>query len=202
MSTSAVALSKRTMLPSSTSVRSVTDHQGVSVALVPVDEAVLEQLVAAATSDADPDEVTPPVTTGEAWEPARIEWLRAFHRDRRSGLDGSLGETTWAVVMDAHVVGSARLKLTGEPGVLEIGMWLTRRARGHGVGRSAMFPLLQRAAASGAVRVRAETTEANVAALHVLRRVGFTLTAAETHGCVRALIVLDSSGIVAAGPGL
>jgi RimJ/RimL family protein N-acetyltransferase len=175
----------------------VTDQERASVALVAIDEAVLERLVHAATTDADAGEVTPPIGAGNEWESVRVEWVREFHRDRRAGLEGPAGEATWAVVKDARVVGSVRLKRTDEAGVLETGVWLTRGARGHGVGRAAMLAVLQLAAACGAVSVRAETTEANVAALHVLRRLGFALAPAETQGCVRAVMVLGSSGVVA-----
>lgn len=60
--------------------------------LVPVDDAVLEQLVDAAVSDAAADDVTPPLTPGPAWSAERVAWLRAFHRS---------GERTWAVVVEA-----------------------------------------------------------------------------------------------------
>src|SRR3712207_8457184 len=40
------------------------------------------------------------VTPGPDWSPARVAWLLAFHRDRRPGLDGELGEATWAVVVE------------------------------------------------------------------------------------------------------
>lgn len=78
--------------------------------LVAVDETVLEKLVHAATTDAAADEVTPPLTPGSDWTPARVAWLRSFHRDRRAGLASSAAEATWAVVVDERVVGSVRLK--------------------------------------------------------------------------------------------
>ncbi len=73
-----------------------------SVALVAVDEAVLARLVHAATTDAEADEVTPAVTPGGSWTPARVAWLRDFHRVCRAGLSGPAGEASWAVVVDEY----------------------------------------------------------------------------------------------------
>lgn len=160
--------------------------------LVAVDDPILEQLVHAATSDASADEVTPPATPGGTWTAARVRWLRDFHRDRRAGLDGAAREATWAVVVDDDVVGSVRLKRTDEPDVLETGIWLTRRARGRGLGRAVMAAVLQQAVALGAGRVRADTAAGNDAAVAVLTRLGFTLTAADDSQDVHALISLPA----------
>jgi hypothetical protein len=99
------------------------------IELVPVEVDALARLVAAAISDAAPDEVTAPMA-GDHWGPERIEWLNRFHRDRRPGLDGPLGEATWAVSLDGSVVGAVRLERTAERAVLETGIWLTRSAGG------------------------------------------------------------------------
>ena len=147
-----------------------------AVELLPVDETVLSQLVGAALSGADPDEVTPPIA-GPRWGPERIEWLRRFHRDRRPGLDGPLGEATWAVAVGGEVVGGTRLKRTADPDVLETGIWLARSARGQGVGRTAIAAVLERARASGARAVRADTGRENASALYVLQRLGFRTVA-------------------------
>jgi RimJ/RimL family protein N-acetyltransferase len=142
------------------------------VELLDVDETVLSRLVGAAVSDAEPDEVTPPMA-GPRWGPERIEWLRRLHRDRRMGLDGPLGEATWAVAVDGDVVGGVRLKRTAEPDVLETGIWLTRSARGKGVARKAIADVLELARAHGARAVRADTSPENASALYVLQRLGF-----------------------------
>ncbi len=84
--------------------------------LVAVDELVLEHLVRAATTDAAPDDVTPPLTDGTDWTATRVKWLQDFHRDRRDGLAGPAGEATWGVVAAEQVVGSVRLKRTDEQG--------------------------------------------------------------------------------------
>jgi RimJ/RimL family protein N-acetyltransferase len=143
------------------------------VRLRPVDETTLTWLVRAAGADADPDEVTPALTPGSTWTPERIDWLERFHADRRGGLAGPAGEATWAVEADGAVVGSVRLKRTAEPGVFETGIWLTRGARGRGVGRQALAAVLREAAASGGREVRADTTADNGPALAVLRALGF-----------------------------
>ena len=143
------------------------------VELLDVDETVLSRLVGAALSDADPDEVTPPIG-GPHWGPERIERLRRLHRDRRLGLDGPLGEATWAVALDGEVVGGVRLKRMAAPDVLETGIWLTRSARGKGVGRKAIADVLDVAQKHGARAVRADTSPENASALHVLQRLGFT----------------------------
>jgi RimJ/RimL family protein N-acetyltransferase len=143
------------------------------VGLRAVDEETLELMVAAAQVNASANEVTPPLTRGGEWTPERIEWMRAFHRERRRGLDGPVGEATWAVVADGEVVGAVRLKKSGGQGVLEIGIWLTRGARGQGVGRAALAAVVAEARAGRARVVRAETTLGNAAAQSLLRRLGF-----------------------------
>jgi RimJ/RimL family protein N-acetyltransferase len=152
--------------------RAMAAAEPLGVELLPIDEGVLDRLVDAATSDAAPDEVTPPMA-GDDWGPERIEWLRRFHRDRRPGLDGPLGEATWAVSLDGSVVGAVRLKRTAEPAVLETGIWLTRSARGRGTGRGAIAAVLERARDLGSREVRADTSPDNAAALYVLQRLGF-----------------------------
>jgi RimJ/RimL family protein N-acetyltransferase len=164
---------------------SATEPAGVE--LVPVDEDVLTRLVDAAISDAAPDEVTPPIAA-DRWGPERIEWLRRFHRDRRQGLHGPLGEATWAVSLDGAVVGAVRLERTAAPDVLETGIWLTRGARGHGTGRIAVAAVLRRAQELGAREVRADTSRDNAAALYVLQRLGFrTSPAGDRVTAVRTL---------------
>lgn len=129
--------------------------------LLPVDGLVLERLVAAGTSDAAAGDVTPALTPGDAWTPQRVAWLRAFHLDRRGGFSGAAGEATWAVVVEGEVVGAVRLARVAKQDVLETGVWLTRQARGCGVGRTAVAAVVEQAAALGAVSVRAETTTSN-----------------------------------------
>lgn len=148
--------------------------------LVEVDEAVLGELVEVAVRDAHPNEVTPPLSAGEEWTAARVEWLRSFHEDRRGGLLGAGRESTWAVRAGGVVVGAARLKRAASAGSVEAGVWLCRSARGRGIGRRTMVALIEQAASAGAEEVRAETAEGNHAAVAVLRGLGFEISVAGT----------------------
>lgn len=174
-------------------------QRSVHVVLTPVDEDVLEELVQAATTDAAADEVTPRLTASTgAWTPPRVAWLRSFHRDRRAGLSGAAAEATWAVVVDDQVVGSVRLKRLTDESMLEVGAWLTRAARGHGVGRAAAAAVLREAGTVGARAVRAQTTNDNAAAQTVLERLGFDLQSGRNGRDVEALLLLQS--VDTAGP--
>lgn len=157
-----------------------------TVRLQPVDDDVLEDLLAAAVADADPEEAMPPVAGPPGWTVARREAFRAFHRDRRDGLAGPLQEATFAVVTDGEVAGSARLQRREGPATLEAGLWLARSARGRGIGTAVLRALLDEAAASGAHTVIAETTESNAAALGSLRGIGARLTVDGASGHVYA----------------
>ena len=170
----------------------VTPANQLMPELIPVDDAVLDQIVDAAITDASADEVTPPLSATNEWTPARIAWLRDYHRANREGLAGPTGEATWAVVVSGEVIGSVRLKLTDQPHVLETGIWLTRSSRGHGIGSAVMTAVLLEATAGGASAVRAETAESNGGALSVLRRLGFRLLPAE-EGRVHALLSLNAT---------
>src|SRR5262249_16317287 len=139
----------------------------VPVRLVHVDEATLEGLVHAAMTDADANEVTPPIDRANRWSAPRVAWLQDFHRDRRPGLAGAWAEATWAIVVDGRVWGSVRLKRTPEPRSLELGIWLTRSMRGRGVGTGAVAAALRFAQDFGAMAVVAETTASNGGALAV-----------------------------------
>jgi hypothetical protein len=88
----------------------MTDGVPVVVRLLAVDDDVLERMVRAALTDASVNEVTPPLTPGEEWTPERVAWLRAFHRSRRTGLDGADGEATWAVLDAARARGLRRVR--------------------------------------------------------------------------------------------
>jgi RimJ/RimL family protein N-acetyltransferase len=171
--------------------REVREEDPGQVTLVVVDEAVLEELVGVATTDAAADEVTPPLSADGGWTPARVRWLRSFHRDRHAGLDGPAQEATWAVVVGERVVGAVRLRWADRPGVLETGIWLSRQVRGRGVAGAALAAVLQQAAAAGAVAVGADTTAGNAAALAVLSRAGFELSRDDDGRAVRALLLLQ-----------
>nr|WP_272902361.1 GNAT family N-acetyltransferase [Brevibacterium daeguense] len=141
------------------------------VELVVVDEAVLDELVAVATTDAAPDEVTPPL--GEGWTPDRVEWLRAFHRLRRTGFAGGEEETA-AIRVGGRIVGAVRLHRSSPqtPDALESGIWLAASWRGRGLSAVVLRLIAERAAAIGASRLTARTTATNAPAIAALRRAG------------------------------
>lgn len=159
-----------------------------AVGLAPVDEQILQRLTAVATSDADAEEVTPPLTPGGTWTPRRVAWFEEYHRSRRTGLDGTAGEATWAILRDGDPVGAGRLQLTESEGELEIGIWLARTTRGTGVAKEALWHLLNEARSRGAHLVRANTTASNAASQGLLRSVDFEFADPGPDGHVRAAL--------------
>jgi RimJ/RimL family protein N-acetyltransferase len=161
------------------------------VQLLPVDEGVLARLLATAVSDADPAEVMPPVVSQvPGWTPERMAAFRAFHRERRGGIGNRHGEATFAVAVVGSIVGSGRLARTDRPTALATGLWLSRRARGRGVGSAAMGALISEARRTGAEILVATTTPANVAAVAMLRRYGCSLRIDEQANAVHAELLL------------
>lgn len=167
--------------------------QNPVVRLLPVDDDVLERLLATAVRDAEPAEVMPPVAGPAGWTAERQDAFRAFHRERRDGLAGDAHEITFAVAADGQIVGSARLERK-TPSVLEAGLWLGRSARGHGIGTTVMPILIEEASKAGAVTVVAETTTVNLAARGVLGHSGGRLSVEQGAGRVRAEIHLARPG--------
>ena len=146
-----------------------------TVDLVPIDEDVLDTLLAVAVEDAEPIDVMPPVPGPPGWTDAARAAFATHHRSRRPGLSGPHAEVTWAIRADGVVVGAARLQRVG-PGQLEMGVWLGRSFRGRGIGTALVPLLLDEARRLGAAVVVAETTTDNVGALATLRRNGALLT--------------------------
>lgn len=144
------------------------------VVLVPVDAAVLDELIEVATTDTDPDDVTPPL--GDGWTPERVAWLRAYHQQRRSGLAGG-DEETRAIRFDGRIVGATRLHRVDreDPSELEFGIWLAKSVRGLGLGGVVLRVAAERATRAGATRLTARTTQSNSAALRLLQRANATL---------------------------
>jgi ribosomal-protein-alanine N-acetyltransferase len=160
-------------------------------ALVPVDEPMLDRLLAVAMEEATADEVTPPLTAGPDWTEARRRWFLGYHRDRRDQLDGPAAEATWAVVIDGRPVGAVRLKRVPGDSIVETGIWLARSARGRGIGAAALEAVAATARAAGAREVVADTAVGNAAAQAAMRRAGFRLAPADAEG--RVLGALDLS---------
>ena len=101
-----------------------------------------------------------------------------------------MAEASWAVVAGEDVVGAIRLKRIDGSNAVEVGLWLTRTARGHGLGRLAMVAALDEARAAGASAVRADTTADNRPALAVLEALGFECTPVEGDAVI-AWVALD-----------
>lgn len=146
------------------------------VELVGVDAEVLAELVTAATTGADPLDVTPP-SLGEGWTPERLDWLRAYHTACFPGFAGGADEETCAIRLDGHVVGASRLRRTtaSDPSEVEWGIWLVKLARGLGLARVVLWLAANRAVLSGASTLLARTTIDNEPALRVLQRANATI---------------------------
>ena len=143
------------------------------VALRPLDEPLLELLLATAVAESDPLEVMPPVDGPPGWTDERRRAFVAFHRSR--ALASPPVERTWAVLADDEVAGAVRAEPVDDAGGVELGIWIGRRWRAHGVGRRAMQELLARTADA---RVIASTTADNTAAQRLMQGLGATLRVA------------------------
>ncbi len=155
------------------------------VSLRHIDDGTLDDLLAVAVTEAVPDEVIAPVPGPAGWIDARRAAFRAYHIERRGGVAGPLGEVTFAIVLGSRVVGSARLK-HAERGTLETGMWLARCERGRGLGSEVLMALKRHAADEGAVRMIAQTSPKNKAAIRTLRNCGATMDEPDAQGRIWA----------------
>lgn len=161
----------------------------MTVELVPVDDLVLERLVIVAVTDADADDVVPPIDGSHEWTEERLRWLRNYHLECRSGLDGAACQATYAVVNDGHVVGSVRLAKTVDPREVETGIWLAKSARAQGIGSRALAVVAE-LARPHADAVVAWTSADDAMSQRILLRAGATLHSADVDGIVRATIPL------------
>jgi RimJ/RimL family protein N-acetyltransferase len=159
------------------------------VALQPIDDATLEALLQVAVDDAEPDEVMPSVDGESGWTEHRKQAFRAFHHARRSGLDGPLGELGLAIVADHEVAGVARLRRR-DGDIFEIGLWIGRSQRRHGVGTATLGALRTLAESLRATELVADTTADNSAMLAVLRRHEANIGPPDQQGHVEARLEL------------
>lgn len=155
------------------------------ISIQEIDETMLEALLAVAMSDAEPEEVMPPVEGPPGWNDMRQAAFRSFYASRRDGLRDPHAETMFAIVEEERVLGSGRLARHA-PETFETGLWLARSARGRGMGSKALLALMQRAAAEGAKRLIARTTQSNIAAIGALRNCGAAIAEPDEHGQVVA----------------
>ena len=152
------------------------------VDLVPVDDGVLEDLLALAVAEAQPDEVMPP-TSGESAAEPRTTWteprkgaFREYHRRCRVNLSTPVPEVTWAIKARGRIVGAARLALVdGDPEGREVGLWLGESYRGQGISGEVAYWAIAAAQTMGARRLVARATPSNPMARRSLERIGFEL---------------------------
>ncbi|MGW5386119.1 GNAT family N-acetyltransferase [Nocardia sp. NPDC003963] len=146
----------------------------IQARLLPLTEENLHLLLAAAVADADPTEVMPPVPGAAGWDPTARKAFLEFHHARSLAARRPV-ETTYLVIVHERVVGAVRLEpLDG--GRIEIGAWIGRSRRGHGIGTALMDELRALARGSGARQLVAATTADNTAARRLLDRAGAEFT--------------------------
>jgi RimJ/RimL family protein N-acetyltransferase len=141
--------------------------------LTPLDEPALARLLEAAVAGAGPLEVMPPVEGPPGWTALRRAAFLAFHR-ARSLNPATAVERTWVIDVDGTAAGAARLECHGD--AVEAGIWLSRDARGRGIGRQVTALLLAEARSSGVARFVASTTADNGGAQALLAGLGAALT--------------------------
>lgn len=152
------------------------------VDLVPVNEDVLEDLLALAVAEAEPGEVMPPASGESVTEP-RTTWtdlrkgaFREYHRRCRVNPHTPVPEVTWAVKARGRIVGAARLALIdGDPDAREVGLWLGQPYRGQGISGEVAYWALAAARTMDAKRLVARTTASNPGARRSLERIGFEM---------------------------
>lgn len=156
------------------------------VDLVPVDEAVLEDLLALAVAEAKPGEVMPPAS-GESSSEPRTTWtelrkgaFREYHRRCRVNPHAPVPEVTWAVKARGRIVGAARLALVDDdPTAREVGLWLGQSYRGQGISGEVAYWAFAAAQTMDAKRLVARTTASNLGARRSLERIGFEMADAD-----------------------
>ncbi|WP_329255614.1 GNAT family N-acetyltransferase [Actinoallomurus sp. NBC_01490] len=156
-----------------------------TVTLRPIDEELLPRVLEAAVGGADPAEAMPPVPGPPGWTPERRAAFGDFHR--------TVAGTTYAVMTGGEVIGATRLTPAEAPGAAEIGIWLTREARGKGHGVEALHLLIEEARARGTTALIAETDAANAPAVGLLRTLGAKLWEDPDTGAVHATLRVGDS---------
>ena len=164
------------------------------VTLQPLDEALIDDLLAVAMAAATPEETMPPVDGPPGWTHARRAAFTDFYRARLDGLAGSRATAMFAILVEGEVAGMIRLARTAIPGQVETGMWLGRGHRGRGLAGAALRAMLAEARSLGADTVVADTTPGNAAALGTLRSCGAVLTPDEAAGKVFAHFDVGAGG--------
>ncbi|MGI5231490.1 GNAT family N-acetyltransferase [Actinoallomurus iriomotensis] len=156
-----------------------------TVTLRQIDEELLPRVLEAAVSGTDPAEAMPPVPGPPGWTPERRAAFGDFHR-RTAG-------PSYAIMTGEEIIGATRLTPAEAPGAAEIGIWLTRQARGKGHSVAALHQLIEEARAHGKTALIAETNAANPAAVGLLRTLGAKLWEDPDTGAVHATLRVGDS---------
>ncbi|MFE7799121.1 GNAT family N-acetyltransferase [Nocardia sp. NPDC057440] len=136
-----------------------------AVALEELSAENLRSLLDAAVADADPLEVMTAVDGPPGWTVQRRHAFVEFHRGRALHPTRP-SERTFVITVDGEAVGAARLEPHGND--LEVGIWIGRSHRGHGIGTIVTVRLRRLAAETGACRITATTTPGNIAARRLI----------------------------------
>ncbi|MFI6300093.1 GNAT family N-acetyltransferase [Nonomuraea sp. NPDC050790] len=143
----------------------------MDITLHQLDEALLQQLLEAAISDADPLEVMPAIEGPKGWTVQRQLAFLRFHQTR--SLSDRPVETTYAIREEGNVIGAARLApITGTVASVEAGIWLGRSYRSMGRGSAVFGQLVEVARDLGARRMFASTTASNAPMRRLLTALG------------------------------
>lgn len=151
-----------------------------TVTLRPIDEDLLPRLLDVAVAGADPDEVVP-APDEPGWSPERRAAFADVYKDG------------FAIVADDEPVGAIRITPAEAPGAAEVGIWLTRAARGQGHGTQALHQLVEEARARGVTALIAETTAANQPAVGALRALGAKIWEDLESGAIHATLRVGES---------
>ncbi|MCP2267377.1 GNAT family N-acetyltransferase [Promicromonospora thailandica] len=163
----------------------------MTIDLVPVDDDVLEALLAVAVAEARPDEVLPPApgVAAPGWTAPHHDAFREYHRRCRVNLHAPVPEVTWAVTADGRIAGAARLALVDDdPGAREVGLWLGRSHRGRGIAGEVAYWAMAAARTMDAERLVARPAPGDAPARRSLERIGFEL--AERDGTLVGTLAL------------
>jgi putative acetyltransferase len=121
----------------------------------------------------------------EAFRRLISDTLREFGFEPDPSLDPDLSdpagtyESLWVAVMDDDVVGSVALGSEGDGVLVLKRMYLRPEHRGRGLGRRLLDTALAQARASGATRIKLDTTERMEAARALYERYGFKQVAGD-----------------------
>jgi RimJ/RimL family protein N-acetyltransferase len=145
------------------------------VGFAELDEETLGELLYVAMTDAEPSDVMAPMEGDPGWTPERTELFLAGHRRNRRGEQEGTRQVTMAVVHNGAVAGSVRFEPI-EDGTREIGLWVSRSHRGHGVSTQVLHLGADFARDElGAREIFANTSSTNLPAVTALRHAGYAI---------------------------